>query len=594
MKIEQKKRSEIEDRFKWKLNELFEGEGAFDESFEKAKVLYKKLEEFKGKLGESGDTLSNGLRARDEVMALAEKIYCYAMMKSHEDTENTHYQSLRLRAEGIVTEIYEASAFIEPEILKINNLKLEKYVQETFNLKQYEHYIKNIIRLREHILSEETEAFLAKTQELGNAGENIYSMLNDADMRFKDITDENGNPVELTHGRFISFLQSKDINVRKSAYENYYQEYQRQKNTFASVYYSSVKKDLFFSDMRRYESPLHAALSGNNIPREVYHSLINAVSEFLPAMHEYVDIRKKRLELPQVHFYDLYTPIVKDADTKIDYEEACSTVLSALAPMGEEYTAVIKTAMEKGWIDVYENMGKHSGAYCTSVHGVHPYILLNFDNKINDMFTLAHELGHAMHSYYASKKQPYIYSSYSIFLAEIASTVNEALLMEHMLKNTHDQVKRDYLVNYHLEQFRGTVFRQTMFAEFELKAHEMAQNKQPLTVDVLNNLYRELNLKYYGKDIVIDSQIEIEWARIPHFYSPFYVYQYATGYCAAVALSKNILDKGKVGEYIEFLSSGSSDYPVDVLKKAGVDMTTDKPIKLALSKFTELLAHFKK
>ena len=403
-----------------------------------------------------------------------------------------------------------------------------------------------------------------------------------------------GEEMELTKGRYVTFLESPDRNVREQAFRNLYAVYLSQKNTLAATYAASVKSDAFFASARSYGSSMQMALADDNIPLSVYDSLIETVHQYLPLLHRYVSIRKKELGVEDLHMYDLYVPLVADADVKIPYEQAKETVKKALAVMGEEYAAALEHGMESGWIDVYENKGKRGGAYSWGSYGVHPFVLLNHNDTINSMFTLAHEMGHALHSFFTWKKQPYLYADHKIFVAEVASTCNEALLMEYLLENTEDRSMRKYLINYFLEQFRGTLFRQTMFAEFEKITHAMVEAGEPLTWEGMNRIYRELNLKYFGDDIVVDEEIDIEWARIPHFYNAFYVYQYATGYSAAIALSRRILQKGQpaIDDYLDFLSKGSSEYSIDLLKGAGVDLSTPAPIENAMQLFKELLDEF--
>ena len=419
-------------------------------------------------------------------------------------------------------------------------------------------------------------------------------MINDADMEFGNVTDEDGNEVELTHGKYSSFLESKNVEVRKQAFNTYYDAYIKQKNTILATYNLSVKIDVFYAHIRNYKSALNEALFNDNIDDNVYTNLIDTITQNIYLMHSYVEKRKKVLKLEEIHMYDLYVPIVEEINSKVTYDEACETVLEALKPLGEDYVNKVKELFENNWIDVYENKGKQSGAYSWGAYGSHPYILMNFDNKVNDMFTLIHEIGHAMHSNYSWETQDYVNANYTIFVAEVASTVNEALLMQHLLKTTEDKNQKKYLINYFLDQFKGTVFRQTMFAEFELVTHDMVEKGEPLTVEVLNKIYRDLNKKYYGDGIVIDEKSDIEWARIPHFYSSFYVYQYATGFCAAINLSEKILNgtPQDIENYINFLKSGSSDYSIELLKKAGVDMSSHKPIEEALKVFEELLNKF--
>ncbi len=594
MEIKQKKRSEIDNSFKWHLNDMFPTDETWRVAHDKAAGMADAFKRHRGVFTKNADALLSCLTDNDELNRLTEAVYVYARMKQDEDSADTVYQGLADKAESLAVKVSAATAFIEPELLALSEAEITGLVAQNSGLKLYRHYFDDLIRVREHVLSPEMEELLSNAEEIGGAAQNIFSMLNNADMKFGNITDENGNTVQLTHGKYISMLESKNRKVREEAYTMLYDTYTKQKNTIASTFSASVKKDVFFTRARKFDATdvpasLAAALYGNNIPTSVYTNLISAVSESLPEMHRYVALRKKALGVSELRFYDLYVPIVPEADTHISYDEAKATVLKSLAPMGAEYVSVVKDGFDKGWIDVYENEGKRSGAYSWGAYGFHPYVLLNYDEKLDDMFTLAHEMGHAMHSYYTWGNQKFIYGDYSIFLAEVASTVNEALLMDHLLKTKKDEATQKYLLNHYLENFRGTVFRQTMFAEFELITHKMAEDGEPLTVEALCGVYRELNKKYYGPDIVIDERIVYEWMRIPHFYNAFYVYQYATGFSAAVTLSEKILNAGGAGSYMEFLKGGSSDYPINILKKAGVDMTSEQPVKSALNVFKGLL-----
>ena len=493
------------------------------------------------------------------------------------------------KADTLITMYSSVCSFIEPEILSVPSEEIEKALKNTAELSVYKHYIKDILREKEHILPAEQENILAQVYEIAQAPDNIFGMLNNADLKFDDIKDEKGNLLPMTHGKYISYLESPDREIRKQAFYSCYSAYLKQKNTLSAIYGASVKKDVFFSKVRKYNSALEASLFQTNIPVSVYHNLIATVNKFLPLMHRYIDIRKKKLNLEELHMYDLYTPIVKDADTKMPYEKAKEIIIKALSPLGDEYISNLKKGLSEGWIDIYENEGKRSGAYAWGAYGCHPYVSLNYDETINSMFTLVHEMGHAMHSHYTWSNQPYVYGDYTIFVAEVASTVNEALLMEYLLKTTTDKNAGEYLINYFLEQFRGTLFRQTMFAEFELITHELVEKGETLTFDGLCKIYRELNVKYFGNNIVIDDEIDREWARIPHFYNAFYVYQYATGYSAAIALSQKILKENGASDYLEFLKKGSSEYSIDLLKTAGVDMSVSKPIEDAMEVFKGLL-----
>jgi oligoendopeptidase F len=585
-------RNEIPVEYTWRLEDIFATDDEWEKEFKEVKELIPGINRFKGKLGESADELYNALTFQDQLLERLGKLYTYAHMRYDQDTTNSFYQGMDDRIKNLYSQAASALAFIVPEILAIDEQKVASFLEEKQELKLYEHALEEINLQRPHVLSAEQEALLAEAAEVMNASSNTFGMLNNADLEFPSIKDENGEEVEVTHGRYIRFLESSDRRVRKDAFMAVYSTYGKYRNTFASTLSGTVKKDNFNARIRKYNSARHAALAANNIPESVYDNLVNTINDNLHLLHRYVSLRKKVLGLDKLHMYDLYTPLVKDVKMEISYEEAKEIIVKGLAPLGEDYVNVLKEGFENRWIDVHENKGKRSGAYSSGAYGTNPYILMNWQDNVNNLFTLAHELGHSVHSYYTRKSQPYPYGNYSIFVAEVASTCNEALLNDYLLKTIDDEQKRLYLLNHYLEGFRGTVFRQTMFAEFEHLIHQKAQNNEPLTAETLTKEYYELNKKYFGqKDIEIDEEIGLEWARIPHFYYNYYVYQYATGFSAATALSKQILEEGEpaVNRYIEFLKAGSSDYPIEVLKKAGVDMTSSKPIEEACKVFEEKL-----
>lgn len=591
-----RERKDIDTKYKWDLSTLYANDEMWEEDFKKAKELSKKIKEYQGKLTTNSMILLEVLKLRDQLSRITENIYTYAKMRQDEDTRNSTYQALTDRATGLMVEVEESLSFIVPELLMVEEDKIKSYIEETKELEIYAHYLDNILRRKAHTLSPREEAILAQTGDIATASENTFGMLNNADIKFPVIKDESNQDIEITHGTFIPLMESKDRRVRQDAFKGLYSTYYNFKNTFASTLSGNVKKNIFYSKLRNYNSALEASLDKDNIPTEVYHNLIKTVGDNLSSLHKYVSLRKKALGLDELHMYDLYTPIVKDVDMKISYEEGQQIVLKALASLGDEYVNIVSDGLNSRWIDVYENRGKRSGAYSWGTYDSNPFILLNYQDTLDNVFTLAHELGHSLHSYYSKKNQPYIYGGYSIFLAEVASTTNEALLMDYLLKNVRTQEEEMYLLNHYLEQFRGTVYRQTMFAEFELAIHKHVEQGGSLTADWLCDKYKALNVKYYGPDIVVDDEIAIEWARIPHFYYNFYVFQYATGFSAATALSQKILDEGEpaIEKYIGFLKSGSSDYPINVLKKAGVDMTTPEPIEKALKLFGELVDKMEK
>lgn len=589
-------RSEIKVEDTWKLEDIFASDDAWEKEFEEVKALIPQMEKFKGKLGESAQTLYDALQEQDELTMRVSKLYTYAHMRYDQDTTNSFYQGLNDRIKTLYTQIASALSYVTPEILSIEESKIKQYMAEHKELKLYAHALDEITRERPHILSESEEALLAQASEVLGSSSNTFGMLNNADLEFPSIKDENGEEVEITHGRYIRFLESSDRRVREEAFKAVYETYGKFKNTFASTLSGTVKKDNFSARVRHYNSARHSALSTNNIPEEVYDNLVKTVNDNLHLLHRYIDLRKKVLGIEELHMYDLYTPLVKDVKMEVTYEEAKDYILKGLKPLGEDYLNVLKEGFENRWVDVHENKGKRSGAYSSGTYGTNPYILMNWQDNVNNLFTLAHEFGHSVHSYYTRKTQPYPYGDYSIFVAEVASTCNEALLNDYLLKTIDDEKKRLYLLNHYLEGFRGTVFRQTMFAEFEHDVHVRAQNGEPLTPELLTKLYYDLNKKYFGDNLVIDEEIGLEWARIPHFYYNYYVYQYATGFSAAAALSKQILEEGNaaVERYVGFLKSGSSDYPIEVLKKAGVDMTTSQPIEEALAVFEEKLTEMER
>lgn len=584
-------RKDVPVEYTWRLEDIFATDEQWEKEFQQIQALLPKFSEYKGRLGESAQMLYEALQYRDHVFMRLGKLYAYAHMRHDEDTANSLYQGLETRAEGLYAEAGQATAFIVPEILAMDEDVLHTFLQQYEPLRLYAHELDEMNRQRPHVLSEKEEALLAQAAEVMDASSNTFGALNNADLRFPTITDENGEEVEVTHGRYIRFLESEDRRVRRDAFKAVYDTYRKYENTFASTLSGAVKRNNFFARVRNYRSAREAALSKNQIPETVYDNLIETIHRYLPLLHRYVQLRKRVLGLDELHMYDLYTPLVKQVDMKVTYEEAKDILLKGLTPLGDEYISIVKEGFDNRWVDVQETRGKRSGAYSSGSYGTNPYILMNWQDNVNNLFTLAHEFGHSVHSYYTRKYQPYPYGNYSIFVAEVASTCNEALLNDYLLKTIDDEKKKLYLLNHYLETFRGTVFRQTMFAEFENMIHQMAQNGEALTAKVLTEKYYELNKMYFGDGVVIDEEIGLEWARIPHFYYNYYVYQYATGFSAATALSKQILEEGApaVERYIGFLKAGSSDYPIEVLKKAGVDMTSPEPIGQACQVFEQKL-----
>ena len=583
-------RSEIPVEDTWAIEDLYPNDEAWDQELSSVEPEQTRLAKYAGKLGTSAETLYEFLYTTEMLNVKLSRLGNYAMRKGDEDTRNTTYQAMTGRFMNIVVAIDAACSFETPEIMEIPQETLDAFYAQYPLLERYRRYLTNLRRRKEHILSAAEEKLLASIGELAQAPDNIYGMFTDADLTFPDAVDAEGKNHPLSQGTFVLCQESADRVLRKSAYENLYHTFGKFKNTAAGLLNAQNKQLKFYADARKYDSVLEAALDGTNVPVDVYTNLIDVVHQNFDKMHRYVRLRKKLLGVEELHFYDIYTPLVQNVDTKIPFADAKQTVYEALAPLGEEYRSVLRKGFENRWIDVYQNQGKRSGAYSAGAK-VHPYVLLNYNGTLDNQFTLAHEMGHALHSYLSNEKQNPVDAGYVIFVAEVASTCNEALLMEYLLKRTTDKKERAYLINHFLDQFKGTLYRQTMFAEFEMNIGNMVKNGQTLTADVLCQEYRKLNELYYGPDMVVDDEIAMEWARIPHFYYDYYVFQYATGYSAAIALSRRILQEGApaVRDYLEFLSGGCSKSPIDLLKGAGVDMTSAEPINQALQLFGELL-----
>ena len=583
-------RDEIPESDKWRIDKIYETPAKWNEELNKLKEEAPKLKDFEGKLGNKED-LKAFLLLNEKLSRKLGKLYVYAHMRSHEDTSNPEMQSLVNKIDPYSAEFSSYTAYFVPEILSLKEGTIENFINEDKDLKQYKIYFEMILNEKPHILSKEVESVLASVSDCLGAPESIYSMLTNSDMTFGEIVDESGRKVELTEGNYISFIKSKDRKVREAAFKLLFGTYKKYENTLATSLTSSIKNFVFESKTRKYNSSLEASLKPNNIPVEVYYNALKTVDENMDALHRYVRIKKKLLNLDEIHMYDLYVPVIECKKEHLEYKDAISLVEEGLKPLGKEYLDIFNKGISEGWIDVYENKGKRSGAYSWGSYDTMPYVLLNYNYELNDASTLAHEMGHSIHSYYTRKTQPYIYGDYSLFCAEVASTTNEILLIHHLIEKETDKNKKLYLINQELEQIRTTVFRQLMFAEFELKTHEAIENGESLTSEVLCKMWKDINIKYFGEDMNVDEEISIEWARIPHFYSDFYVYQYATGYAAASSFANSILSKGEeaVEKYKGFLKAGGSMYPIDTLKMAGVDMTTSKPLKDTLDRFNELL-----
>lgn len=583
------KRSEAKPENTWKLEDIFPDRKAWDNEYDKVKEQLSKAAAYHGKL-ESAEAIKEVFALEDEISQSAERLYVYANMKHHEDTADPEYQALSEKSKKLSVDVGEALSFITPEILSLTDEQLNGLVQAP-ELSFYKRTLDEIIREKAHILSKPEEALLAQAGNIAQAPGTIFGMINNADLKFPSIKNEKGEEVELTHGSYIQFLESRDRDVRRRAFEAVYATYRKQQNTIAATLSANVTKNIFYARARKYPSALEMSLFGDNIPKEVYTNLIDTIHESLPLLHRYMKLRKKLLKVDELHMYDLFAPLVDEFDLKIPYDEAQKTVQDALHPLGGDYLKVLQGGFSNRWIDVYENEGKRSGAYSWGAYGTHPYVLLNHNDNLNSMFTLAHEMGHALHSYLSDESQKYRYAQYTIFLAEVASTLNEALLMDYLLKRTTDPKEKLYLLTYYADQFRTTVFRQTMFAEFEKSVHERAEAGGSLTPQDFSKIYYDLNKQYHGSEMVVDKDIEMEWARIPHFYNSFYVYKYATGFSAATSFSKQILEEGQpaVDRYLGFLKSGGSDYSINILKRAGVDMSTPEPIKQAMDVFKGLI-----
>ncbi len=587
-KIRQREEIPVEDT--WALEDLYASDEAWEQELATLAEDQAYLQGFAGKLGESGETLYTYLSRQEQVNSKVDLLGNYCMRKADQDTRNAVYQAMSGKFMSVVVGLSAACSFDTPEIMALSDETLDKFYASEPKLERYRRLLSNMRRRREHVLSPAEERLLAAAGEMSGAPDNIYGAFADADITFPDAVDASGKKHPLTQGTFVACEESSDRVLRKSAYENLYHSFGSYRNTAAAILNAQGKQLKFFADARKYPSTLDAALDRTNVPTSVYLNLIEAVHQNMDKMHRYVRLRKKLLGVDELHFYDVYTPLLPDVDKHIPFAQAKETVYQALAPLGEDYRAILKEGFEHRWIDVYENVGKRGGAYSAGA-AVHPYVLLNYTGTLDSQFTLAHEMGHALHSYLSNQKQNPVDSNYVIFVAEVASTCNEALLMQYLLGKTTDKKERAYLINHFLDQFKGTLYRQTMFAEFELLIGRMIGEGKTLTADTLCREYKKLNQLYYGPDMVVDDEIAMEWARIPHFYYNYYVFQYATGYSAAIALSQRILSQGApaVQDYLGFLSGGCSKSPIDLLKGAGVDMTSPEPVNQALKLFDSLL-----
>lgn len=592
---ELKTRDQIDSKYKWNIEAMIPDESVISGELETIKKEAEAYgEDFAGRLTESADTLLAAFQKRDDIWRRLEKIYVYARMRRDENNAETKYQAMADQCNSVIAAVSASMAFFTPELLSASEETILAYIDAAPGLEIYRFAICDTMRQKAHILTQAEENILAQMSEITGATNDIFTMLNNADIKFGTIIDEDGDETEVTHGNFIKFMESHDRDVRKNAYNAVYDAYKELINTIASAYNYNTKTDVVSARIRKYESARAAALSGDNIPAEVYDNLVAEVHKNLPAMHRYVELRKKLLGVDKLYMYDMYVPLIKLPETSVSFEEGLDIMRDALQPLGEEYLTKMNKGIEEGWIDVYENKGKTSGAYSFGCYDSYPYILLNYTDTLKDVFTIIHEMGHSMHSRYTRDEQPYIYGSHSIFTAEVASTVNESLLMQHLLRTEDEKEMRKYLLNMHLEEFRTTLFRQTMFAEFEDITHKTIENGETLTAEWMCQQYEDLNAQYYGSAVEKDDVIRYEWTRIPHFYNAFYVYKYATGYSAATAISKKILTEGKPAaqDYIRFLKTGESDHPIELLKIAGVDMSSPLPVQQAMETFNQLLDEF--
>ena len=590
-KNEVPERKDIPEKFRWNLEAIYPDFDAWQKSYDDTSAKVEALKDYAGKLGGGSATLLAFIKADEAVSLELERLYVYANMKSHEDLRESKPMELAGMAESLMVKYSAAVAFFEPEILALPHDYINDCIKNEHELTRYEFFFRKLLREREHILPHEQEILLAKAGEVMSTPSNAFTLLTDADMKFPDITDEDGNTSELTEERWYRFSRSRNRQVRHDAFMGVYGTYAKFKNAIAALYSGSVKGDIFTSQARKYASSLDMALFAENVPEDVYGHVVDTARKYSPSLHRLAALRKKVLGLSDFHFYDLNAPLTAEPETRIDFPEAVDIAVKALAPLGDEYIADFKRGISERWIDIYENKGKRKGAYSWGAYGTQPYVLLNYDGTIHDVFTLVHEMGHSMHSYYSRKSQPQVYADYTILLAEVASTINEALLLEYLLRNSPSPENRKWLLSYYYDMVRATFFRQAMFAEFERETHSYAEGGGVLTPDYLCSLWEKLNADYYGPEMVIDTELCAEWARIPHFYTAFYVYKYVTGFTAANAFASSILsgEEKAVERYLRFLKSGGSDYSLNILRRAGVDLTSDEPFERTMKFFDERL-----
>lgn len=588
-------REDISDQYKWKLSDIYPTDELWQADFANLKTSLTQIKQYQGRLAESAQTVAACFKLRDEMGIMAEKLYTFAHMHRDENSAVSKYQGMTGQAESLLAEAGAATSFIEPELLALPDEKM-KALQNDPSLSQYRFYFENLARQKKHVLSPAEENLLSLAGDTTQASKNIYSMLTLADMKFPQITDESGKKVELSVGRYRSFIMSPDRSVRQQAFTNLHNTFNQYRNTLAATLSGNVKKNMFYAKIRKYDSVRASALETDNVPIEVYDNIIATVNNNLAPLHRYVALKQKALGLSDIHMYDLYVPLVGDVKFDLPYQQGLDLLKEGLTPLGPDYNAKLAEGLTGGWIDVYENQGKRTGAYSWGAYGTHPFVLMNYHDRYDDVSTLAHEMGHALHSYYSDANQPYATASYTIFSAEVASITNELLLMDHMLSKTTDKRQRMYLINEELERIRTTVYRQTMFAEFEKILFARAEQGEAITADMLDAIWHSLNVKYFGPAMTVDKEIDVEWSRVPHFYNSFYVYKYVTGYAAANALAHQILTEGAPAQerYLAFLKSGGSNYSLELLKQAGVDMSSPQPVEVTLKKFSDLLAEMEK
>ncbi len=590
------KRDEVALELTWRLEDIYDDEQKWEEELNKINELSDKIAAYAGKLADSSENLLAVMRLDEELNLYIDRVHGYAHMREDQDTANGKYQGMKQRAMSAYMYSAEKSAYISPEVLAISDEELEKFYAQTPDLGRYKRMIGEIRRLKDHMLSSEMEQLLASAGEMQGASQKAYGMLSNADLKFPSVKDSKGEEVQLSNGRFVPTQMSKDRDLRKASFEAFYGRYEEFKNTWAAMYDGEVKSRIFEAKARKYNSAFEAAVDGNDVSPAVCDSLFESIHDNMSKMHQYVSLRKKLLGVDELHMYDVYVPMLAEYDMKVSYEEAKELSLKALAPLGEDYLDVVKEAYENRWIDVIENEGKRGGAYSGGCYDIHPYMLLNYNDTLNDVFTLVHEMGHSMHTWYSNKAQNILDANYKIFVAEVASTTNEVLLYHYMKDHAQNAQEKAFIINHFLDSFKGTMFRQTMFEEFERKTCEMAEAGTPLTAETLYEVYHNLNKQYFGEDMISDPQIGWEWCRIPHFYYNFYVYQYATSFSAAVAIAHRILegDAKVVEQYKKFLSSGCTQDPVSLLKIAGVDMSTGTPVDEALDVFEKAVEDMEK